>query len=500
MQNNYAQAKSALLRLQTKLKNQSEIREKYCEKIQTAIDQGHIVRIANDELGRDLDDKSKSQYYIPHFNTSQSKFRVVYDAAREYQGISLNKLLNRGPIFMQSLRSILVRFGERKHGVAGDIANMFFQIRIDPADRDMLRILWFSEPEMKGEVVAYQFQVAPYGLRCIPSIAGYSMIFTAEDNMPHVSDDAARRVTRDMFVDNFITSVDNIDEGKRVINEVSELLASTGFKLTKWSASDEEILSNVSSEDRAPALRDIQAKEQTDSTSQKQHTLGLVWNTDTDEMTMKKPKFIASKQESELTKRQIVSYNHQVFDPLSWWAPCYVQMNLCCSKIVRLVNDWDEKVPAELLKEWCTATRRLTDVENLALPRRRVPIDASTDSKFEYHVLTDSSKDVAAAAVYLRVQTGDKVDVSLVAAKTSIFSQSEMARGSIPRKDLIALDLGSRLLKECLSSTTLPIANYELWSDSKTVIQWCSEESLELKVFERNRVDHILRNSKGKAP
>ena len=88
---------------------------------------------------------------------------------------------------MQSLRSILTRFGERKYSVAGDIANMFFQIRITPQDQDMLRILWFSAPDMKGDVVAYKFRVAPYGLRCIPSMVGYSLAYTAEKNIVKVS-------------------------------------------------------------------------------------------------------------------------------------------------------------------------------------------------------------------------------------------------------------------------------------------------------------------------
>ena len=499
MPNNYFQAKTALMKLQSKLKDQPEIRDKYCEKIDAAINQGHIVRIADDDLQQDLNDDSKLQYYIPHFNTAQSKFRVVYDAAREYRGVSLNKLLSRGPIFMQSLRSILIRFGEKKYGLAGDIANMFFQIRIDPADRDMLRILWFSQPEMKGELVAYQFQVAPYGLRCIPSIAGYSMIFTAEENVPHASDDAVCRVTRDMFVDDFITAVNSVAEGRRVASEVTELLSSTGFKITKWSASDKAILNDRPTDDCAPGLRDIRAKEHDGTPIQRQHTLGLAWNTDTDELTMKKPKFLLEKQEA-LTKRKVMSYNHQVFDPLSWWAPCYVKMNLCCSKIVRSITDWDTQVPSELAKEWHQAIRYLPDVEDLPLPRRRVPFDTTRGSKFEYHVFTDSSKDVAAAAVYLRVQTGEKCAVNLIAAKTSIFSQAEMARGSIPRKELIALDLGARLLKECLSSTSLKIDNFELWSDSRTVIQWCSEKSLELRVFERNRVNNILRISQGKIP
>ena len=174
-------------------------------------------------------------------------------------------------------------------------------------------------------------------------------------------------------------------------------------------------------------------------------------------------------------------------------------MNLCCSKIACAVNDWDELVPSELVKEWNTATRNLRDIESLPFPRRRVPFEASENCKFAYHMFTDISKDTAAAAVYLRVQDGDKYDVNLVAAKTSVFSEAEMARKSIPQKELSALDLGSRLLKECISSTSLPIENFELWSDSKTVIQWCSEASLELRVFERNRVDSILRNSQGKS-
>ena len=66
-------------------------------------------------------------YYIPHFNTNQRKFKVVYDAAHEFHGVFLNKLLAKGPIFMQILSSILLRFG-KKYSLASDIENMFFQI------------------------------------------------------------------------------------------------------------------------------------------------------------------------------------------------------------------------------------------------------------------------------------------------------------------------------------------------------------------------------------
>jgi len=115
-------------------------------------------------------------------------------------------------------------------------------------------------------------------------------------------------------------------------------------------------------------------------------------------------------------------------------------------------------------------------------------------------MFADSSKEVAAAIVYLRVCNGEEHSVSLVAAKTSTLSQPEVKRQFIPQKKLIVLDIVARLLKQCLDSTSLPISDYKLWSDSQTVINWCSSKTLELRVFERNRVDSILKNSKGKFP
>ena len=48
------------------------------------------------------------------------------------------KLLSQPDV---TLSSILLRFGEKKYGLASDIENMFFQIRIHTDDRYMLRIL-----------------------------------------------------------------------------------------------------------------------------------------------------------------------------------------------------------------------------------------------------------------------------------------------------------------------------------------------------------------------
>ena len=94
------------------------------------------------------------------------------------------------------------------------------------------------------------------------------------------------------------------------------------------------------------------------------------------------------------------------------------------------------------------------------LPRKGIPSSVDDNSSYEYQVFADSSKDVAAAAVYLRVKTAACYTVHLVAAKTSVISTMEMARGSMPRKEIITFDIGARLLPQCLDSTTLPIDNF----------------------------------------
>ena len=138
------------------------------------------------------------------------------------------------------------------------------------------------------------------------------MIFTAQENISNASEDTTSRLTRDMFVDDFISSVDNIDNGKRIIKEISLLLMSTGFKITKWNACCKEILAGLKDKDLAPSVRSIQERDS--GQMPMQTTLGVIWDTTTDEMFIKRPDFSLG-MERALTKRQIISLQHQIFDP-----------------------------------------------------------------------------------------------------------------------------------------------------------------------------------------
>ena len=61
---------------------------------------GHLVKLPPQSEPSQVTERTKPVYYIPHFYTDQRKFRVVYDAAHEFHGVPLNKLLAKGSIFM----------------------------------------------------------------------------------------------------------------------------------------------------------------------------------------------------------------------------------------------------------------------------------------------------------------------------------------------------------------------------------------------------------------
>ena len=84
------------------------------------------------------------------------KFKNNFSQAKAVLLQLQRKLLTQPDVTLSS-----TRFGEKKYGLTSDIENMFFQNRTHPDDRDMLRILWFDQPNVQGVIAEFQFQVAP---------------------------------------------------------------------------------------------------------------------------------------------------------------------------------------------------------------------------------------------------------------------------------------------------------------------------------------------------
>ena len=78
---------------------------------------------------------------------------------------------------------------------------MFFQIGLDSKDRGILRFLPFANGSSCNASNQWRFEVMPYGLICVPSIAGYCIKYTAQKNYGNASADTVVRIKRGFYVE-----------------------------------------------------------------------------------------------------------------------------------------------------------------------------------------------------------------------------------------------------------------------------------------------------------
>ena len=80
---------------------------------------------------------------------------------------SLNECLYRGPVILEDLCGLLLRFRIYKVALAADIKKAFLQVGLQPADRDVTRFLWLKDPTKplsKDNLQIYRFTRVPFGV------------------------------------------------------------------------------------------------------------------------------------------------------------------------------------------------------------------------------------------------------------------------------------------------------------------------------------------------
>ena len=102
--------------------------EKYKETVNQYIEKGHATKLTNDTASQ----SSNITNHIPHHavgNPNKSrKIRVVFDAAAQHKGTSLNDKLLKDPDLLKSLTGFLIRFSKGKYPAIADIEQIFHEI------------------------------------------------------------------------------------------------------------------------------------------------------------------------------------------------------------------------------------------------------------------------------------------------------------------------------------------------------------------------------------
>ena len=107
----------------------------------------------------------------------------------------------------------------------------------------------------------------------------------------------------------------------------------------------------------------------------------------------------------------------------------------------------------------------------------------------EVHGFCDSSEKAYGAAIYIRsVDRKKNIMTNLLCSKNRV---APLKTISLPKLELSAALLLSRLIKTFLDATTLKFDAIYLWSDSSITLQWISMQPHLLKTFVANRVSEI---------
>lgn len=396
--------------------------------------------------------------FLPHHGvlrgtSAGSKIRVVFNGStRTGSATSLNSCLLPGPNLLPALADILTRWRLHRYVFIADVKMMYRQIQLHPDDRDLQRILWEEEDQVRE----YRLNTVTYGLTSAPYLAIRVLHQLATDEADRFPL-GANVLRQDVYMDDVLTGAADLAAALRLVDQVAALCTAGGFPLRKWAANDDRLLEEVPKEHQLSAATNALLP------SDDHAVLGLHWNPVEDVFSLS----VRLTPIDPPTKRSVLSQTARLFDPLGWLAPILVRAKLLIQSAWLQQLDWDTPLPKEEAAVWTNLESELPVVERIRLPRWLRC--AERRSPGELHGFSDASERAYAAVLYLRVENDEQVSVHLVAAKTKV---TPLKRVSLPRLELCGAALLAKLAEHVRLSLGLEGSAVHLWTDSSVALSW----------------------------
>ncbi|XP_022799870.1 uncharacterized protein LOC111337773 [Stylophora pistillata] len=203
-----------------------------------------------------------------------------------------------------------------------DIEQTFHQVRVCEEDRDSLRFLWRDLDDTKRPS-EYEMTVHVFGAVDSPCCANYALQRTARDQQGKFSEDAINAVRRNFYMDDLLASKQNCDEATGLAKDLIGILATGGFRLTKWMSNSREVLTAIPSSEVACDIIHLDR-----NGLPQERVLGVKWCAEQDLLSLE-----PAKSKFPNTKRGILSVTSSVFDPLGLTAPYVIKAKLIIQEL-----------------------------------------------------------------------------------------------------------------------------------------------------------------------
>ena len=279
---------------------------------------------------------------------SKRKVRLVFDAAASTNGTYLNDAFLKGPDFNNTLRAVLHRFRMKPIAFTADIQNMFHQFYVPEKDRTYLRFFWFKDNDHTKPLIEYWSCVHLQGLTGSPAIAEVARRYASKAKTPtnhiewlnqeflHPPDQVGvvrdespedRVLSRQFYVDDLLASADTPENVVHLLRQARFFLQRFNLYLCQIHSNNATVRSCFPESGPLPTIVNFVPSDASpikeDSENTMAHSLGLQWNTEIDDLSVK-----TTIRNKNYTKRGLVSLNMSPFDPKGMISPAMLSGKL----------------------------------------------------------------------------------------------------------------------------------------------------------------------------
>lgn len=468
--NSFDIARNRFLSLERRLHKSPELRVTYSAILQDYLEQGHMSLVPEHEL-------QVPSYYIPHHcvlkqNSVSTPCRIVFDASMKTEnGISLNDILYTGPKLQNDIIAILLNFRLFSIAITADIRQMYRQINVLECHRPFQRILWRFDTN--DPILVYQLNTVTFGVKSSPYLSLRTIKQLTHDEA-HIYPQAVNLIKRNLYVDDLICSLPDLDTATDSHFQLVKLLLTGGFKMVKWMSNSSEFLSQIPSDYKLP--QNLEFDQGNNS-----YVLGLLWNHSTDLFTFK-----IELEQLDCTKRNMLSVVARIFDPLSFLAPVTLFIKLLIKRLWELKLEWDEPAPKNISELWINFQKELVLLNNVCIPRH---LGLLSESVLTLVGFCDASPAAYGCVIFCRVEIPNhEPKISLLIAKSKV---APVKITTLPRLELTAAVLLAKQLAYLKTTYGDRIFKIYALSDSMITLCWINSDPCKWKPFVSHRVSQI---------
>ena len=527
--NNYKNAVARLKSVWTMLKKDSKKRDAYKEAIQKLIDDKRVVRISEKEIKTFKGPIMYLPHSIVHSPTSiTTPYRVVYDGSaviKTNPKVTYNDLLLPGLPLHRELTAILMKFRQKRYVLNGDIKALFLNVLLHKDHQNLCRFLW--QDSYDGPIITYKFQALLFGLNCSPTIAMAAvqkltkMVMTDPKSTDH-DKLAAERLANDVYVDDLVTTFNDVTEMEQCYNSINKILAMGSFEMRKWMSNHFRFMKKIPEKIRLPGIVDSNEKavipdptvrsfettaddvqlsikedpsvvtfatgelDPLQGTKACTKTLGYRYDIKNDLIVFDQYDSL-HETTGKVIMRTLASKLAKIFDPLGLVSAFILPARVLLSKCHDAGFTWTTPLPVNgpIYKDfmhWLQQTKHLSNVRF----KRLAPFDATT----HFAICADACHDGVACTVHAISTIKGKRVSNLLYAK-SLLVHKKMRNREMAAKELSALEMASKVALYFVQHVGIAKEQITLHTDSMVTAFWIKKNSQELKPYIATRVRNI---------